>query len=49
MLLVIRAYDAVHGFWPVEELVELADEPTGFMFMFMSFIFSVNLFTMIWK
>ena len=23
------AYIAVHGFWPVEKLVELADGPTG--------------------
>ena len=22
-------YSAVHGFWPVEELAELADESTG--------------------
>jgi hypothetical protein len=29
MLLVIHGYGAVRGFWPVEELVELADEPTG--------------------
>ena len=24
-----RLYSAVHGFWPVEELAELADKPTG--------------------
>jgi len=42
ILLVIHAYGAVHGFWPVKELVELADEATGFMFML--FIFPVNLF-----
>ena len=25
----LYVYSAVHGFWPVEELVELADGPTG--------------------
>jgi hypothetical protein len=29
MLQVIHAYGAVRGCWPVEELVELVDEPTG--------------------
>ena len=24
-----QRYSAVHGFWPVEELAKLADEPTG--------------------
>ena len=24
-----QRYSAVHGFWPVEELAELADGPTG--------------------